>query len=110
MSRLMSIQTLAMRWAQLVLQVLIADNYSLSGAPTVTLSSGDSVAAETTATVNLATLTLTRLGSSASPLSVGLMLDGNAASGVDFGALAATVVIPAGQLALDLSVTPIDDA
>ena len=54
--------------------------------------------------------TLTRAGSTATPLLVPLSVGGDAVAGTHYGALPATVLIPAGAASVTLAVTPVADS
>lgn len=77
-------------------------------APVVSISAPDAVASESTGDV--ATLRISRSGSTVAALSVSLAISGAAVNGTDLKTLPSTVVIPAGKAYVDLVVTPIDDA
>ena len=83
--------------------VTIADNE-----PTVSLTATDPSAAEQG--LDPATFTVTRTGSTASPLTVAYSVGGSATPGADYGALSGTVVISAGSATATIVVAPIDDA
>jgi acetyl esterase/lipase len=93
---------------------LLAISLLLSGhgyAVTVTLSSNDLSAAETSSgTANTGTVTITRDGATTSALTVNLAIRGDASNGVDYALIAPNVTIAAGQTSSALSVTPIDDS
>jgi acetyl esterase/lipase len=82
---------------------------TISGAPTITLSATDSIAAESSGTANTATVTLTRSGDITAALDVGLLFSGVASNGADFSTVAASVTIPAGQATATVLINPIDD-
>ena len=93
-----------------VASVNILDNDSVAGAATVTLTSTDSLAAESSGVANIGNLTITRSGASTDALSVNLVFSGAAANGVDITTVASAISIPAGQAAIALSIAPIDDS
>ncbi|MFM2221213.1 MAG: hypothetical protein RLZZ553_961 [Verrucomicrobiota bacterium] len=55
------------------------------------------------------TMTLTRTGPTTASLSVALAFTGTATNGTDYQTLASSVVIPAGQSSVNLTVSPIND-
>jgi hypothetical protein len=75
--------------------------------PTLSVSSTDADASEPG--TDTARLTITRSGSTASPLTVFFAVTGSATAGADYGSLGTSVVIPAGQASAALAVNPIDD-
>ena len=74
----------------------------------VTITATDPNATE--AGVHAGVLAVTRTGSTAAALTVNVAYTGSAASGVDYTALATTVVIPAGSASANITVTPIDNS
>ncbi len=74
--------------------------------PVVSITALDVTAAEPT---DPGVFQVTRTGSTAAPLVVSFTVAGTAAPGVDYGALPASVTIPAGAASASLTVTPIDD-
>jgi acetyl esterase/lipase len=80
-------------------------------AVTVTLSSNDLLAAETSSgTANTGTITITRDGATTSALVVNIAISGNASNGVDYAAIPTSTTIAAGQSFATVTLTPIDDA
>ncbi len=77
-------------------------------APVVSISAPDAVASESTGDV--ATLRISRSGSTSAALTVSLAFSGVAVNGTDLKTVPSTVVIPVGKAYVDLVVTPIDDA
>ncbi|MCZ8250277.1 choice-of-anchor L domain-containing protein [Microcystis sp. LE19-195.1E] len=78
------------------------------GNPTiVTVTATDANAGEGTP-VNPGTFTISRTGSTASPLTVIYSISGTASSS-DYNALPTSITIPAGQAATTITVTPTDD-
>lgn len=55
-------------------------------------------------------ITLTRTGATTASLTVAMTWTGTAANGVDYSNLPTSVVIPAGQSSVDLSVSPLNDS
>jgi hypothetical protein len=76
--------------------------------PEVTIAATDASAGESGADQQLR-FTLTRTGSTASPLSVPLVPSGSASSGADYSGFASPVTIPAGQASSDLTLTVLAD-
>ena len=76
--------------------------------PVVTVVATDAQAAE--AGPDPGAFTISRSGGSGSPLQVTFTIGGTAASGVDYVAIPATAVIPAGQSSVNVTVTPIVDS
>jgi serine protease len=74
---------------------------------TITLNATDASAAEASADAGV--FTITRNGSAASALTVTLSVSGTAVSGTDYSGLAGSVVIPAGQSSVTVTVAPLDD-
>jgi serine protease len=74
---------------------------------TITLAATDASAAEAGADAGV--FTITRNGSAANALTVTIAVSGTAVSGTDYAALAGSVVIPAGQSSVTVTVTPLDD-
>ncbi|MBI5774146.1 MAG: immunoglobulin domain-containing protein, partial [Verrucomicrobia bacterium] len=105
-----------------VLQLGIDSTYVIAGnaAATVTITDNDTAlpmvsilpdaiaAVENSATT--AKFTLTRSAGTTTNLTVNLTYSGTAGNGVDYTALPASVVIPAGSASTTLTVTPIDDS
>ena len=78
--------------------------------PKVTISSSDTVAAETSSGgANTALFTLTRDTVTASALNVQVAYGGTAINGTDYVTMATTVQIPANQASTTFAITPIDD-
>jgi len=77
-------------------------------APVVSISALDAVASESSGDV--ASLRISRSGSTVAALSVSLAISGAAVNGTDLKTLPSTIMIPAGKAYVDLVVTPIDDA
>ncbi len=77
-------------------------------APTVTISSTDSVAGEWGP--DTGQWTLTRTGSTAAALVVTVAVSGSATNGVDFASLGTTLTFPVNAAAVTLTVTPVLDA
>src|SRR5439155_27026661 len=75
--------------------------------PLLTVTPTDSIAGEQGP--NTGTFTVTRSGDTTAPLLVNYLVTGTATSGVDFGGLPGSVVIPAGQINADVVVTPLTD-
>ena len=74
---------------------------------TVTIAATDSVATEAGPTTG--TFTVTRTGSTATPLAVLYTVSGSAAAGSDYNALSGSVTIPTGSATATITVTPIND-
>lgn len=74
----------------------------------VTLATSDRFAAEAGADGG-GRITVTRSGSTASPLTVDYTVSGTAAPGDDYAELPGSVIIPAGQDSANVDVTPLDD-
>jgi hypothetical protein len=83
--------------------VTIADN----DVPQVTVQATDAAASE--AGPDPGTFTFTRIGSTASALSVSYTLNGTAVAADYTPALSGTVTIPSGQLSTTIVITPVDD-
>ncbi|YCM42921.1 PKD domain-containing protein [Verrucomicrobiaceae bacterium 227] len=100
---------------------------TIPGTYTVTATSGDLSATSTITTDNsvsitassasvyeneptAVTLQVSRLGSTTAALEVPLLVSGDATSGTDFQALPASVIIPAGEITTELTLTIIDDS
>ena len=82
-----------------------------TSAATVTITSSDTVAAETSSgNANTALFTLARTGATTSTLTVLVAYGGTAVNGTDYATMATSLQIPAGQISSTLSITPIDDA
>ena len=82
------------------------DNISTS-TPTVTVTASDASAGENP--TNAGTYTITRTGSTASPLVVNYTLGGSATNGTDYTSLSGSVTIAAGASTASVSVTPTSD-
>jgi alpha-tubulin suppressor-like RCC1 family protein len=76
--------------------------------PTVQITASDAMASEPG--TDKGEFTLTRHGSTASPLSVSLSIGGTATKGVDYQTIANPIVIPAGSSSVKIPVLPIDDS
>ncbi|MEM6400427.1 MAG: ExeM/NucH family extracellular endonuclease [Cyanobacteria bacterium P01_D01_bin.116] len=87
--------------------VLIGLNLTAS-APDVEITATDNAAAE--AGGDTATFTVTRTGDTTNALTVEYTISGTATNGTDYSNLPTSVVIPAGQSSVDITVTPIDDS
>jgi hypothetical protein len=74
--------------------------------PFVSIAVTDSDAAEPD---NPGTVTITRTGSTANPLSVNLTVTGSATPGVDYAEISSPVVVPAGASSLPIAIVPNDD-
>jgi hypothetical protein len=74
----------------------------------VTLSASDRFAAESGADGG-GRITVTRSGSTISPLTVTYSVSGTATPGEDYAELPGTVTIPAGQASANVDITPLDD-
>jgi glucose/arabinose dehydrogenase/chitodextrinase len=82
---------------------------TLSPAPTVSVSATDGFAAEPGA--DTGEFTFARWGgSTAGGLGIAYTVSGSASAGSDYTALSGTVVIPAGQTSVTVTVTPLDDS
>jgi hypothetical protein len=75
--------------------------------PVVTLTASDPAAAENP--LDNGQITLTRTGSTASPLSVNVSISGTATNGTDYNFINTTQTFAAGQSTLNIPVVPIDD-
>ncbi|MFH1147913.1 MAG: Calx-beta domain-containing protein [Pseudomonadota bacterium] len=75
--------------------------------PTVSVSVTDSSASE--AGGNTGAFTISRVGSTASSLTVNYTVSGSAINGTDYAALSGSVTIPAGSSSAPVILTPIDD-
>jgi N-acetylneuraminic acid mutarotase len=75
--------------------------------PSVTITNTDASATENGGS---GTFTVTRTGSTASPLTVVYKLGGTASNGIDYEQLLGSVTIPAGSLSATIQVKPIDDS
>jgi len=78
-----------------------------SSLPLISIEATDADASEPGS--NTGTFTITRTGSTSSALDVFFTVSGTATSGTDYTALTSPVTIPAGQLSVTLTVTPVDD-
>lgn len=85
--------------------VTITDN---DGTPIVTLSATDPNASE--AGLDKGTFTITRGGSTTSPLTVNLLVSGTATPNTDYQTIASTKQIPAGSATTTIDVIPFDDS
>jgi hypothetical protein len=74
----------------------------------VTILATDAVGSEVGP--DTAAFTVSRIGSTSHPLTVNLIVGGTATAGLDYQAIAASVIIPAGQASAVVVVTPILDA
>jgi titin len=74
--------------------------------PNVSINATDATASEPADT---GTFTITRTGSTSSPLTVNYTVSGSATSGADYTALSGTVTIPAGVSSVTIVVTPQDN-
>jgi|CXWL01.1.fsa_nt_gi acetyl esterase/lipase len=90
-----------------VATVTIQDDENPSGRPVVTLIATDLVASE--AGLDAGRFRITRTGSTAAALTVNLRTTGTATQGTDFAALGTSVVLPASQSFVDLTVVPLSD-
>ena len=86
--------------------VTIADNDV--ALPTVSITATDPTATEAGPTTGL--FTVSRTGSTVSPLPVNYTVSGTATVGTDYQALSGSVTIPAGSTLTTITVTPIDDS
>lgn len=75
--------------------------------PVVTLTATDPAAAENP--LDSGQITLTRTGSTASPLSVNVSISGTATNGTDYNFINTTQTFAAGQSTLNIPIVPIDD-
>jgi serine protease len=80
----------------------------VSDQPLVTVAANDSSSSETGP--DTGAFTITRSGSTDSAVTVAVGFSGTAVNGVDYVALPANVVIPAGQRSVLVPLTPIDDS
>jgi len=85
-----------------------ADAALASLLPDVSIAATDNTATEAGPTTGM--FTVTRTGSTASPLTVNYTVGGTATPGSDYVALPGSVVILSGQSSAQIVVTPIDDA
>ncbi len=76
----------------------------------VTIAATDNEASELASYKGNGTFTITRAGSPAQALTVGLIAGGTATPGSDYTALPASVTIPAGQSSATLTVVPVNDS
>ncbi len=81
---------------------------SAAALPTVTIAANDASASE--AGPDQGQLTITRTGSTASPLTVTIAIGGTATNGTDYNSLSTTATIPGGQASSTVTIAPIDDA
>jgi acetyl esterase/lipase len=86
----------------------LQDDDAQGGAPTVSLVAVDRTMAEPGP--DPAIVRIARTGSTAQPLSVGVLVRGVATPGVDHGQSSGAVVIPAGAATLDLVIPVVNDA
>ncbi len=82
--------------------------HDASESPLVSVEAVDSAASEIGPDVGV--LRFTRSGSTASALTVSYNVGGTATNGADYSAIGTTIIIPAGQTAADLTITPALDA
>jgi subtilisin family serine protease len=75
--------------------------------PALSIAAADASASENPG--DTATLTISRTGPIAAPLTIAYTVSGSATSGVDFQALPGSLTIPAGASTATLTLTPIDD-
>ena len=75
--------------------------------PMVTITATDAFAAEAGSDPGI--FTVTRTGDTAPPLTVDYTVGGDATNGLDYQAIATSVVIPGGFSSATITVTPIDD-
>ena len=87
--------------------VTIADN-DTAPPPSVTVSASDATAAE--AASDPGEFTISRTGSSTTPLTVRFTLGGTAGNGTDYQSLSLTATIPAGAISVRVRVIPINDS
>ncbi len=76
--------------------------------PNVSILAGDANAAE--AALEPGSIVISRTGSTAAALTVGLTVGGTAVSGTDYNTVTVPAVIPVGSGSVTLTVTPVDDA
>jgi len=88
--------------------VRVVDLTASTPPPVVDIVAADNDASEPGA--NTGTFTLTRTGSTASPLAVNLRIGGTASNGVDYATIPATVTFAAGDSSTNITVTPINDS
>lgn len=81
---------------------------SSTESPTVTIAASDPTATEAGSTKG--TITISRTGDSAAPLTVNYNVGGSATAGIDYLELGGTVTIPAGSDSVNIDVSPIDDS
>jgi hypothetical protein len=74
----------------------------------VSIAATDAVAGETG--INTGTFTITRTGSTASPLTVNFTIGGTATNGGDYSTISTPVTIDAGSSSTTVTITPIDDS
>ncbi len=77
------------------------------GTPIITVSAPATNASENGTT---RAFTITRTGDTTQPLTINYTIGGSATNGVDYNAIANSIVIPAGQATVEVTVMPIDDA
>ncbi|MBI5773572.1 MAG: hypothetical protein HZA89_07505 [Verrucomicrobia bacterium] len=95
---------------QSVVTVTAADAYASEGPLHVTANAIEfNAGIVPTGTVDTATFTLRRTGSTNLPLTVLYSLSGTASTGVDYAAVPDSVVIPAGVRSVNVVITPVDD-
>lgn len=76
--------------------------------PRITVATREAQASENGSTEGV--FTLTRAGSLAGDLTVGIMMSGSAQNGTDYAFVPATVTMPAGVSAVDVRITPYEDS
>lgn len=81
-----------------------------AGQPIVTIAATDNESSEPAFTKGNGTFTITRAGSAAQALTVGLVAGGTATSGSDYTTLPTSATIPSGQSTATVTVTPLDDS
>jgi acetyl esterase/lipase len=89
--------------------VVLADADLDPARPIVSLSATDPDAAEPGGSGKGGAFTVSRTGSTASSLSLDLLLSGSARNGADYTFVPQAVTIPAGQSRLAVSIAPLDD-
>ena len=88
--------------------VSILDNDGITPTlPVVTLAVTDAAASETGRDAGI--FTVTRIGATTSPLTVGYAIEGTATNGFDYDRLPGFVTIPAGASSATITVRPIDE-
>lgn len=88
-----------------------SNTFSVSGItlPAISIAATDAIATEGSAT-DTGTFTVSRTGSTASPLTVFYSVGGTAINGTDYVSLPGSVTIPAGQSSAPILITTIDDS